>query len=101
MVLIALPRGIHALRVIRLRQAALALQYTNDRVEKIAEDTGFTSLSHLSREFRRQFGASPRATLFACIAPSPNGKKLVARFPPDWPKPWTTVPTHCLSRACK
>ena len=64
--------AIHALRVIRLRQAALALQYTSDRVEKIAEDTGFTSLSHLSREFRRQFGASPRAYRRASSTPGPS-----------------------------
>jgi AraC-like DNA-binding protein len=51
---------IHALRVMRLRQAALALQYTGDPVERIAEATGFTSLSHLSREFRRHYGMSPR-----------------------------------------
>ncbi len=64
--------AIHALRVIRLRQAALALQYTSDSVEKIAEDTGFTSLSHLSREFRRQFGASPRAYRRASSTPGPS-----------------------------
>ena len=64
--------AIHALRVIRLRQAALALQYTSDTVEKIAEDTGFTSLSHLSREFRRQFGASPRAYRRASSTPGPS-----------------------------
>jgi AraC family transcriptional regulator of arabinose operon len=64
--------AIHALRVLRLRQAALALQYTADSVEKIAEDTGFTSLSHLSREFRRQFGASPRAYRRASSTPAPS-----------------------------
>jgi len=64
--------AIHALRVLRLRQAALALQYTADSVEKIAEDTGFTSLSHLSREFRRQFGASPRAYRRASSTPGPS-----------------------------
>lgn len=52
---------IHALRVMRLRQAALALQFTSDPIERIAEATGFTSLSHLSREFRRHYGVSPRA----------------------------------------
>jgi AraC-like DNA-binding protein len=52
---------IHALRVMRLRQAALALQYTADPIERIAEVTGFTSLSHLSREFRRHYGVSPRS----------------------------------------
>ena len=51
---------IHALRVMRLRQAALALQYTGDSIERIAEENGFTSLSHLSREFRREYGISPR-----------------------------------------
>lgn len=64
--------AIHALRVLRLRQAALALQYTGDSVEKIAADAGFTSLSHLSREFRRHFGASPRAYRRASSTPGPS-----------------------------
>jgi len=64
--------AIHALRVLRLRQAALSLQYTSDSVEKIAADAGFTSLSHLSREFRRHFGASPRAYRRASSTPGPS-----------------------------
>lgn len=51
---------VRALRLMRLRQAALQLRYTSDSVERIAEETGFASLSHLSREFRRNFGMSPR-----------------------------------------
>jgi len=64
--------AIHALRVLRLRQAALSLQYTSDSVEKIAADAGFTSLSHLSREFRRHFGASPREYRRASSTPGPS-----------------------------
>ena len=51
---------VRALRLMRLRQAALQLRYTSESVERIAEETGFASLSHLSREFRRNFGMSPR-----------------------------------------
>jgi AraC family transcriptional regulator, arabinose operon regulatory protein len=51
---------VRALRLMRLRQAALQLQHTDDTVERIAEATGFTSISHLSHEFRRHFGVSPR-----------------------------------------
>ena len=42
-------------------RAQVALQYKSDPIERIAEETGFTSLSHLSREFRRHYGVSPRA----------------------------------------
>jgi AraC family transcriptional regulator of arabinose operon len=52
---------IRALRQMRLRQAALHLQFSAYSVEAIASMTGFSSLSHLSREFRREFGVSPRA----------------------------------------
>jgi AraC family transcriptional regulator, arabinose operon regulatory protein len=52
---------VRALRLMRLRQAALQLRYTSESVERIAEETGFASLSHLSREFRRYFGMSPRS----------------------------------------
>lgn len=52
---------VRALRLMRLRQAALQLRYTSESVERIAEETGFASPSHLSREFRRYFGMSPRS----------------------------------------
>ena len=52
---------IRALRLMRLEEAALQLRHTRDPVERIAEAAGFTSISHLSREFRRHFGVSPRA----------------------------------------
>ena len=45
----------------RLRQAALHLRFSDYSVEAIAEMTGFSSLSHLSREFRREFRVAPRA----------------------------------------
>jgi AraC family transcriptional regulator of arabinose operon len=52
---------LRVLRLMRLRQAKLQLLYTEDTVERIAESTGFTSSSHLGREFRREFGLSPRS----------------------------------------
>jgi AraC family transcriptional regulator of arabinose operon len=52
---------IRALRQMRLRQAALHLRFSDDSIESIALTSGFSSLSHLSREFRREFGMSPRA----------------------------------------
>lgn len=52
---------IRALRQMRLRQAALHLRFSDYSVEAIAEMTGFSSLSHLSREFRREFHVGPRA----------------------------------------
>jgi AraC-like DNA-binding protein len=48
-------------RSVRLRQVALQLQSTEDPVGVIAERTGFTSIFDLSRDFRRQYGMSPRA----------------------------------------
>jgi AraC-like DNA-binding protein len=52
---------LRVLRLMRLRQAKLQLLYTEDTIERIAENTGFLSSSHLGREFRREFGMSPRA----------------------------------------
>jgi len=44
-----------------VRHCSRRLAHTRDPVERIAEAAGFTSISHLSREFRRHFGVSPRA----------------------------------------
>jgi AraC family transcriptional regulator of arabinose operon len=52
---------VRAFRTMRLREAAVQLRYTDRTVEAIAEDAGFTSPSHLSREFRREYGSSPLA----------------------------------------
>ena len=49
------------LRVVRLRQAALQLQATEDPVGLIAERTGFASIFDLSRQFSQEYGSSPRA----------------------------------------
>jgi len=48
------------LRKLRLRIASRALVYTNDSLSKIALSAGFADQSHFSREFRRQFGRTPR-----------------------------------------
>jgi AraC family transcriptional regulator of arabinose operon len=52
---------VRAIRRMRLREATVQLRYTDRTVEAIAEDAGFTSPSHLSREFRREYGVSPVA----------------------------------------
>jgi len=48
------------LRKLRLRIASRALVYTDDSLSKIALSCGFADQSHFSREFRRQFGRTPR-----------------------------------------
>jgi len=48
------------LRKLRLRIASRALVYTEDSLSKIALSSGFADQSHFSREFRRQFGRTPR-----------------------------------------
>jgi transcriptional regulator GlxA family with amidase domain len=48
------------LRKLRLRIASRALIYTDDSLSKIALKCGFADQSHFSREFRRQFGRTPR-----------------------------------------
>jgi AraC family transcriptional regulator of arabinose operon len=50
-----------AVRLIRLRQVALRLVHTDEPVGAIAEETGFSSIFDLSRQFRRHYGVSPRA----------------------------------------
>ncbi len=49
------------LRKLRLRIASRALVYTDDSLSDIALKSGFADQSHFSREFRRQFGRTPRA----------------------------------------
>jgi len=48
------------LRKLRLRVASRALMYTDESLSEIALKCGFADQSHFSREFRRQFGRTPR-----------------------------------------
>jgi AraC-like DNA-binding protein len=48
------------LRKLRLRIASRALVYTDASLSDIALNSGFADQSHFSREFRRQFGRTPR-----------------------------------------
>jgi transcriptional regulator GlxA family with amidase domain len=48
------------LRKLRLRIATRALMYTDESLSAIALKCGFADQSHFSREFRRQFGRTPR-----------------------------------------
>jgi AraC-like DNA-binding protein len=48
------------LRKLRLRLASRALMYTDESLAEIALKCGFADQSHFSREFRRQFGRTPR-----------------------------------------
>ena len=48
------------LRKLRLRIASRALMYTDESLSDIALKCGFADQSHFSREFRRQFGRTPR-----------------------------------------
>ena len=48
------------LRKLRLRIATRALMDTDDSLSQIALKCGFADQSHFSREFRRQFGRTPR-----------------------------------------
>ena len=48
------------LRKLRLRIASRALMYTAESLSAIALKCGFADQSHFSREFRRQFGRTPR-----------------------------------------
>jgi AraC-like DNA-binding protein len=48
------------LRKLRLRIASRALVYTDEPLSEIALSCGFADQSHFSREFRRQFGRTPR-----------------------------------------
>jgi AraC-like DNA-binding protein len=49
------------LRKLRLRLASRALMSTDESLAEIALKCGFADQSHFSREFRRQFGRTPRA----------------------------------------
>ena len=48
------------LRKLRLRIASRALMETDKSLADIALQCGFADQSHFSREFRRQFGRTPR-----------------------------------------
>jgi AraC-like DNA-binding protein len=48
------------LRKLRLRLASRALMFTTASLADIAVNCGFADQSHFSREFRRQFGRTPR-----------------------------------------
>ena len=48
------------LRKLRLRIASRALMSTDETLSEIALKCGFADQSHFSREFRRQFGRTPR-----------------------------------------
>lgn len=48
------------LRKLRLRIASRALIYTNEVLSEVALQCGFADQSHFTREFRRQFGRTPR-----------------------------------------
>src|SRR5437867_4110160 len=48
------------LRKLRLRIASRGLIYTDESLSDIALKCGFADQSHFSREFRRQFGRTPR-----------------------------------------
>ena len=48
------------LKKLRLRMASRALVYTGDTLAEIATACGFSDQSHLTREFRRHFGRTPR-----------------------------------------
>src|SRR5262249_43459170 len=48
------------LRKLRLRIASRTLMDTNQALSEIALNCGFADQSHFTREFRRQFGRTPR-----------------------------------------
>jgi len=48
------------LRKLRLRVASRALIYANASLSEVALSCGFADQSHFTREFRRQFGRTPR-----------------------------------------
>ncbi|HVY71032.1 MAG TPA: AraC family transcriptional regulator, partial [Verrucomicrobiae bacterium] len=48
------------LRKFRLRLASRALIHTSEPLAEVALNSGFADQSHFTREFRRQFGRTPR-----------------------------------------
>ena len=48
------------LRRLRIRMASRALVYTGQSLAEVAVGCGFSDQSHFTREFRRQFGRTPR-----------------------------------------
>jgi len=51
---------VHFLTNIRLHQAETLLRHSEDRIVQIAGDSGFSSLTHFNRIFRKTYGMSPR-----------------------------------------
>ena len=49
------------LRKLRLRMASRALVFSRDTLAAVAQSCGFSDQSHFTREFRKQFGRTPRA----------------------------------------
>lgn len=47
------------LRDLRLRRAVELLRHTRMSMEKIMEETGYSSMSNFYRSFREQFGKTP------------------------------------------
>ena len=45
---------------IRLNEAAAQFSLTDWLIKEVADDTGFANPFHLSREFKRRFGLSPK-----------------------------------------
>lgn len=48
------------LRKLRMRMASRALVYTREPMAEVAIECGFSDQSHFTREFRRDFGRTPR-----------------------------------------
>jgi AraC family transcriptional regulator of arabinose operon len=48
---------------LRLREGARLLEFSGRSVKEVAGDVGFESPFYFSRQFRRQYGQSPRAYL--------------------------------------
>ena len=70
------------LRKLRLRIASRALMHTDESLSEIALTCGFADQSHFSREFRRQFGRTPRDYREHYKLYHPRGFAQPRRLPP-------------------